>query len=154
MKYLIRSLKYYVQLLLILCVFIAVLMAFKIVDTDLDTLFINGKDSFWQIALIMAVFAAIYPRMGYTTRRVRIGGSFDEVLPVVMKVLTARGYSLKERDGENLIFRLNSVAGRIARMGEDKITFTRQLSGFDVEGLTKDVVRIISLFTDIQQEDE
>ena len=55
MKYLVRALKYFVYLFIILALLIAVLVLTKVVDGNLSTMFVNGTDSLWQIALVMAV---------------------------------------------------------------------------------------------------
>ena len=69
MKYIIRSIKYFIQLMVILALIIAVLIVAKVVDSDISKIFVNGYDSLWQIALMMAAFAAIYPRFGYSKRQ-------------------------------------------------------------------------------------
>ncbi|MCQ2177481.1 MAG: hypothetical protein MJY42_01175 [Bacteroidales bacterium] len=154
MRYFIRAAKYFVELTIILVLVIVLLMAFKVVDTDIDTLFINGRDSLWQIALIMVVFAAVYPRFGFLKRRLRIAGSFEEIFPTVEQVMAAGGYELESRDGENLAYRIRSKAARITRMGEDRITLTRSLGGFEIEGPGKDIARIISRFSRLETEGE
>ena len=78
MRYLIRSVKYFVQLMVILCLIIAILIVAKVVDADISRIFVNGYDSLWQIALLMAVFAAIYPRFGYARRQAIVPGSDEE----------------------------------------------------------------------------
>ncbi|MBR4808789.1 MAG: hypothetical protein IK031_00735, partial [Bacteroidales bacterium] len=78
MKYLIRAVKYFVQLTVILSLIIAILIVAKVVDSDISKIFVNGYDSLWQIALMMAAFAAIYPSFGYGRRRVVVPGSDDE----------------------------------------------------------------------------
>jgi len=42
-----------------------------------------------------------------------------------------------------MTFRSKSLANRIFRMGEDRITITKSLGGFEVEGLSRDIVRIV-----------
>lgn len=146
MKYLIRSLKYFAELAIVLAVFIAVLMALKIVESDLNALFVNGTKSLWTIAGLMVVFAAIYPKFGYTSRRIFLKGSFEEILPEIKEKMTSRGYILDKTEGENLVFRLSSTVARITRMAEDKITFTREMNGYTLEGPSKDVIRIVNSF--------
>lgn len=154
MKYLIRSLKYFAELVIVLTVFILVLMLLKVVEPDINTMFVNGARSLWTIAGLLAVFAAIYPRFGYTSRRIYLTGSFDEILPEVKEKMTERGYVLEKTDGENLVFRLTSVVARITRMAEDRITFTREMNGFTIEGPSKDVIRIYNGFEFPESEQE
>ena len=54
-----------------------------------------------------------------------------------------RGYRLESENGENMTFRNRSILNRITRMMEDRITFTRTLGGFELEGLRKDTIRVI-----------
>lgn len=54
-----------------------------------------------------------------------------------------RGYRLESEKGENMTFRNRSLLNRITRMMEDRITFTRTLGGFELEGLRKDTIRVI-----------
>ena len=62
MKYLIRSLKYYCYLIILLALIILALVLTGFVEADLSKMFVNGYDSLWQIALVMLAFAALYPR--------------------------------------------------------------------------------------------
>lgn len=142
MRYLIRSIKYFIYLFIILSLMIGVLMALNFVETDLDKLFVGGRDSLWQIALLMAVFAAIYPRFGYTTRFVPMGGSFEELRPGVVKMMQASGYVLEKEEEGSLSFRRRSPLSRAMKMFEDRIRFTHALGGWNIEGHSRDVVVI------------
>ncbi len=148
MKYIIRAAKYFVYLALLLVVFIAILSALKIVGSDVDSIFRNGKDSLWQIALIMAVFAAVYPRLGFGRRTAFIPGAFQDIRGGVADTMQRLGYELEKEDGENLSFRLSGGFPRFRRMFEDRITMTRNISGFECEGPNRDLVRVISALED------
>ena len=144
MKYLIRSVKYFVQLMVILTVIIAVLIVAKVVDSDISKIFVNGYDSLWQIALMMAAFAAIYPRFGYSRRQALLPGSDEEAAPVLEKVMKAYGYEKEARPDAVLAYRKSSGASRFFRLWEDRITVTRFVSGYELEGASKDVVRLLN----------
>lgn len=144
MKYLVRAIKYFAYLAIILCIFIILLSVFGLVGTSLNDIFKDGASSLWKIAGIIAAFAAIYPRLGFGTRNVFVPGSYQEIRPGVIEVMHDHGYVLEDEDGENLKFRLRSPVLRLTRMGEDRITFTRTAAGFDLEGPTKDLVRLVS----------
>ncbi len=144
MRYLIRSVKYFLYLFIILSLMIAVLMALNLVESDLDKLFVNGRDSLWQIALLMAVFAAIYPRFGYTTRFVPMAGSFEELRPAAVEMMKASGYILEKEAEGSLSFRRRSPLSRAMKMFEDRISFTHALGGWNIEGHSRDVMVIAS----------
>ena len=81
MKYIIRSLKYFCYLICILVLIILALVLTGFVEADLSKMFVNGYDSLWQIALIMLVFAIIYPRFGFSSRTAHLFGPAEEIRP-------------------------------------------------------------------------
>lgn len=144
MRYLIRAVKYFFYLLIILSLVISALIFFEVVDSDISTLFVNGYDSYWQIALLMAVFAAIYPRFGFSRRKAYMNGSDEELRPEVMSVMEDHGYRLESEDGADFVFVKRSPLSRALKMWEDRISFSRDISGYNLEGLTRDLPRLIS----------
>lgn len=154
MRYLIRSVKYFFQLIIVLTLFIVILALLHVVESDPSRIFVNGLDSLWQIALIVAVFAAIYPKFGYTSRRIYMNGSFEQIFPSLEEEMQNRGYRLENREGENLTFRMRSAVARISRLGEDRITMTRTLNGWSLEGPGKDVIRVVNGINSRFQEGE
>ncbi len=148
MIYLIRAVKYFVQLLVILALVIAILIVAKVVDSDISQIFVNGYDSLWQIGLLMAVFAAIYPKFGYASRQAIVPGSDEETLSVLESVMDSYGYKREERTDGVLAFRKAHIPDRVMRLWEDRITETRFVSGYELEGANKDVVRIVNALRD------
>lgn len=144
MKYFIRALKYYVYLLVLLAVIILALVLTGFVEADLSKMFVNGYDSLWQIALLMLVFALFYPRFGFSKRTAHLYGSPEELRPDVMKVMEGLGYRLEcEKDGGYQFLRRSGFS-RALKMWEDRITLTPTGAGMEVEGLTRDLSRIVS----------
>ena len=142
MRYFIRSVKYFLQLMVILTIIIAVLIVAKIVPGDISQIFVNGYNSLWQIALLMAAFAIIYPRFGYLRREAVLPGSDDEVESVLRRVMEAHGY-VEEPQGKDGLrsFRKKSAGDRLTRLWEDRIRVTRCATGFELEGIGRDVTR-------------
>ena len=167
-RYIIRVVKYFIQLMVILAVIIAILIVAKVVDSDISKIFVNGYDSLWQIALMMACFAAIYPRFGYGRRQAIVPGSDEEVEPVLRQVMEAHGY-VEEGDSSHSLrmtgkagmtgtdgmtgtgircFRKKSVTARLTRLWEDRISVERCATGFELEGISRDVVRLVNALRD------
>lgn len=144
MKYAVRAIKYFFYYLILLAVILAVLRLLHVVEGDITQMFRNGYDSLWQIALMFAVVAAAYPYFGFRKQGVIIPGAYEEIRPGVVALMQERGYELEKEEGENLTFRLRNHVNRIARMWEDRITFTRDFHGFILDGPTRDTVRIKS----------
>ena len=142
MRYLVRSVKYFLRMGLILALVIGVLMAAGFVDSDISRVFVNGYDSLWQIALLLAVFSAIYPKMGYAKRPALLPGSDEETGPVLQQVMEAHGYEKEDRTDGVLSFRKRSAGDRLTRLWEDRITAERIVSGYELEGIGRDVIRL------------
>lgn len=153
MKYFIRSVKYFFYLLVILAIIITALVLAGLVEADISRIFVNGYDSLWQICLIMAVFAAIYPRFGFSSRTAHVYGSPEDVRPLLMRVMNLHGYRLEKEDGQTLTFVKRSVVSRILKMWEDRITVEPEAAGLRLEGITKDLVRLVSGLEASQRED-
>ncbi len=153
MKYIIRSLKYYCYLILLLTLIILALVLTGFVEADLSKMFINGYDSLWQIALIMLAFAALYPRFGFSKRTAHVYGAPEEIRADVVRVMETLGYRLEaEKDGAWSFLRRSGLS-RALKMWEDRITLTPSGAGLEVEGLTRDLVRVVSGLETIQRQD-
>ncbi len=144
MKYIIRAAKYFLHLAVLLFLFILVLSLLHIVGNNVNEIFRGGTDSLWQIGLLLLVFSAIYPMLGYGKRSVMIPGSYSQIRDGVVRAMEERGYILEKEEGENMTFRLKGTLQRLVRIFEDRITLTRRMSGFEAEGKVKDLVRVIS----------
>lgn len=145
MKYFIRSVKYFIYLLVILALVVAILVKMKMVDGNLGTMFVNGYDSLWQIAGIAALFAALYPKLSFSRRSLSAPGEDSQIRPVIMETMDNRGYRLASEDADGTLkFVKRSPLARMTSMWEDTLTFTRELGGYSIEGLTKHSVRVIS----------
>jgi len=141
MKYLVRAIKYYIYLMVVLVLLIAVLILLKMVDADPATIFVGGYNSYWQIALLMLVFSLVYPRFGYSSQEIHLGGDSSETEPLVRRVMENRGYQLKSIDQDgNMSFVKRSVLERAMRMWEDTITFTRTATGYSIEGHNREML--------------
>lgn len=154
MKYFIRSVKYFFYLMIVLCLILVVMIFAGLVEGNIANMFVNGYDSVWQITLFMAVFAAIYPRFGYTTRTAHIYGTSEQAESCLTRVMDIHDYKLHSQDGDQRRYVKRSPIARVFRMWEDTITITPIAGGFEVEGSSKDIVRIVSgLEAANQQED-
>ena len=145
MKYLVRVLKYFVFITVVMALILFVLAQLGIVEKDVNAMFRNGWDSLWQIGLMFLVVSAVYPRVGFCRRGARIPGTYEEIRPGLVHYMAERGYEIETEEGENLTFRRKGFLARLGKLlFEDRITFERDRAGYYIEGRTKDVVRIIS----------
>lgn len=144
MKYLVRAVKYFIYLMVILSLIILVLIMTKMVESDISRMFVNGYDSLWQIALMMAAFALIYPRLGFSCRTAHLYGPIEDNRQEILRVMDILDYRLESEQDGKMCFVKRSILTRIMKMYEDRITISPTATGLEVEGLTKDIVRVVS----------
>lgn len=145
MKYIIRALKYFVFITVVMALILSVLSLAGVVPKGIDAMFRNGWNSVWQIALMFLAVSAIYPRFGFCKRGLVLRGSYGDIRPGLVRFMAEHGYEVGKEEGENLSFRRKGFFPRLVKLlFEDRITFERDRAGFYVEGRTKDVVRIVS----------
>ena len=143
MKYLRRALKYFIRMSILVVVIIGVLMAAGLVSSDINVAFRDGWRSVGHIAAILAGISLLYPYFGYASRGLAVGGEYSSLRGPVLEYMQQKGYVLEKEEGENLVFHLASPLGRISRLWEDRVTFEREIAGFRVEGLNRDIVRLV-----------
>lgn len=153
-KYAVRAVKYFFYFSTIFFLIVGALRISGLAGGNLASMFKDGWTSLGQIAALFAVVSAFYPKLGFTKRKVEIPDQTDQTdqmrKPVepdqrrqtIIDHFESRGYRLEsESDGE-LTFRLRSKVSAFCKMLEDRVTLTRCESGFEIEGLTKEIVRI------------
>ena len=144
MTYLRRALKYFVQITVMLVIIIGVLMALGMVSKDVTVAFQHGWTSVWWIAAAFPAMAAVYPFFGYQKRKILVNGDPTSLRDGLVEALRIRGYVLEDEKDGVYAFRLASPVNRAARLWEDRITLTPILGGFEAEGLSRDLVRVVS----------
>lgn len=143
MKYIIRAVKYFFYFCILLALMLGILILTGTAEaSSIDTLFKDGYNSLVKIAILFGGVSAIYPLFGFQKKDAVIPGEYKEIRGKVVEYMENHGYKLETEEGQNMTFRSRSVVNRIFRMFEDRITLTRTISGFDVEGLRRDVVRL------------
>lgn len=151
MRYIIRSIKYFVYYVVILTIFLCILVLTGNIEADVQTMFKNGYDSLWQIAIIFAIFSAIYPRFGYSKRLACGNGNVDELKSEIARIMESHDYKLISEEAGKLVFRKRSPVLRLLKLFEDKVIITSDFGGVSVDGITKDIVRIKSAIEAAQQ---
>ena len=144
MRYVIRAVKYFFYFCALLALMIGILILAHATDANnVETLFRDGYNSLVKIAIMFGILSAFYPMFGFQKKEAIVPGEYKEIRTAVIEFMESRGYKLESEQGEDMTFRSSSVVNRLFRMFEDRITLTRRISGFDVEGLRRDVVRLV-----------
>lgn len=138
MRYFIRAIKYFLYLFIIMALLLTILVLLGMAEADPAKIFVGGYSSWWKIALAFAALSAVYPRFGYSTAEVFVEEGIDER---IRSIMDARGYKLRSKEGESMVFVKRSPIDRALRLWEDAITITRTENGYSLEGHTKEMVR-------------
>lgn len=141
MKYLIRSLKYFVAL----CVLCVVMMGLMLLTgtsqlTAEETLYLMfHSDRFLLLGIAVVVLSATYPRFGFITRRLE--GDLVEHRRQVENAFHRAGFRLvKEEDGV-LYFRGDGLWKRLTLLFEDEIRVSQYGQWIEIEGIRRGVAR-------------
>ena len=144
MTYIRRALKYFIQTCLLLAIIIGILMLSGMVSRDITVAFTHGWTSVWWILAIFAVMALVYPFFGYQKRKIHVNGDPALAQNGIVEALKIRGYVLGSDADGVLKFHLSSPVNRAFRFWEDTVTLTPILGGWEAEGLSRDLVRVVS----------
>lgn len=143
MRYFIRAVKYFFYFAILTSAILAALVLIGAAEYDgIDSLFADGYDSLWKIAIFFAVIAAVYPKVGFIRRQASVQGGWEEIREGVTGFMNDRGYVLESEGNDRATYRCRGIGGRISRMMEDRVTVTPGDGCLYVEGLRKDVMRL------------
>ena len=143
MRYIIRAVKYFIYIWVIVIVILTALVLMNLVSSDINVMFQHGWKSVGLIAVMFAAVSAFYPLFGYTKRLAAVLGELDASDKEVIEYMTGdvRKYKLESQDGEKMTFRSRSVLRRI--IWDDRITIEKGLGGYYVEGVGREVAKIV-----------
>ena len=144
MKYLIRSIKYFIYFSLMCSLIVTALVLIGAVEGGVDSIFEEGYRSIGKIAIFFAIVAAAYPKFGFIRRDMNINGTWDEFRNQTVEFMNERQYSLESEGADKVTFRCKGMAGRLSKMLEDRVTLIKTDEGWQMEGLRKDVMRLAS----------
>lgn len=142
MKYLIRSIKYFIYFSVICALIVSALVLIGAVEGDINAIFSEGYGSIGKIAVFFAAVAAIYPKVGFINRSICSDKEWKDIRNEVLGYMKERGYELESENAGIVTFRCRSLSGKLSKMYEDRLTLTKTGEGFQLEGLRKDVMRL------------
>ena len=143
MKYLVRSIKYFFYFAFFTTLVLFALVFLNMADSNLESNFAGGSADFLKIGLFYAAVAAVYPKLAFINRKLYIDASADMQAELILFFQDYR-YVLESQTEDTMTFRIKGVGPRLIKMCEDRITITRTLDGYYMEGLRKDVLRLAS----------
>ena len=142
MKYFIRAVKYFFYFAFLTTAIVLVLVATGMASGDINELFEGGYNALWKMAIFFAIVGAVYPKLGFISRKIYVQKSKDEIRDAAVEYMSERSYGFESETSDSITFRYRGTLGRLTRMYEDRIVLTRTEDGYIMEGLRKDVMRL------------
>lgn len=141
-QYLIRSAKYLVWLLLLfVLVFLLMILSGGSRVGPAESLEMLFGSSRGVIMICAIVFLALfYPRYGFVRREVHADLSTNR--DAVLEAFSRSGYRLVDENGGGMVFRAETGLKRALLLWEDTILVVPTPSGFALEGLRKEAVKV------------
>lgn len=142
MKYFTRAVKYFFYFAILTTAIILVLVFIGAVEGDINSIFEDGYDAIWKIAVFYALVAAVYPKLAFIRRDVYVNREWSDIREKTIEFFSERRYGLESEQDGVISFRLRSRAARIAKMCEDRLILRRTPDGYTLEGLRKDALHL------------
>ena len=139
MKYFIRSVKYFFYFAILTTLIILALILIGAVEGSIDSIFEDGYNSLWKIALFFALIAAAYPKFGFVKKQLETSDDWDTVKEKAEAYFSEKPFKIVSKTADSVTFRRRDPLGRLVKMCEDHIILSRTEDGFYMEGLRKDV---------------
>lgn len=140
--YVVRSLKYFVALCVV-CIAIMALMLLSGTSalTFGETLYVMFRtDRFLSLAVAVVVLAALYPRFGFTVRRVE--GDIEDNRTQIVNAFKSAGFSLRREEEGTMIFRAEGFGHRLLLLFEDEIRVSQYGQWIVLDGIRRGVARV------------
>lgn len=144
MKYLIRSAKYFAAFcVLYLGIVWLSVMTSKGMDVSVwdyvAATFATTRGK--MLGLAVVVLSALYPRMGFMTRRVEC--DMEEEKDVIIAAFARAGFSLKGESDGRMLFRATNVLDRIVMLFEDEIVAEQYAQWINITGIRRGVAKVV-----------
>ena len=140
-QYLIRFVKYVIYLGIILLAMLALI--FYTSNHGELTYFwqLIHPSNYWQVALFLVAFAAIYPFVGFVKRKVYLNRTFEQDRDTLIEVILQAKYQMESDLDQKIVFRPKSAITRLMRMYEDRMILDYSDNPIVLQGMRRDVYR-------------
>lgn len=142
MQYFIRAVKYFFYFAILTTLILSVLVIIGAVEGNIESMFSDGYNAIWKMAIFFILVAAVYPKFGFINRRLYVDGDWDTLKNTAQTYMAERRYILVSENGDEVTFRCKDIASRISKMYEDTVVLKKTEDGYFLEGLRKDVIRL------------
>ena len=144
MRYLIRSVKFLVALLVL---YVAAVWLMSVMGASKlsvrDTIFVMFQTLRGQLLVAaIVVWVAIYPKVGYVKRE--CVADFDADKEQITTAFVVSGYELVAQDENEVRYRASNILSRLRLLFEDEVVVRRVESGnIEIEGVRRTVALVM-----------
>lgn len=142
MKYILRSLKYFVALCVICMVLMGLMFATGTSALTLEqTIYVMfHTDRYLMLLIAIVVLAAFYPRFGFVVRKVE--GDVERNREQIINAFAAAGFSLRSELDGLMTFGADGIIQKIMLLGEDQIKVSQYGQWILLDGIRRGVARV------------
>lgn len=144
MKYFVRALKYFAAfcVLYVAIVWLSVMTTKGMDISAWDYIAANFQTTRGKLlGLAVVVLSAVYPRMGFMTRRVECDMETEH--DYILQVFAAAGFTLKEESEGRMVFRADNILSRLFLLFEDEIVVEQYGQWIDITGIRRGVAKVL-----------
>ena len=144
MKYFVRALKYFAAfcVLYFAIVWLSVMTTKGMDVSAWDYIVANFQTTRGKLlGLAVVVLSAVYPRMGFMTRRVVC--DMEAERDYILRVFAAAGFTLKEESEGRMVFRADNILSRLFLLFEDEIVVEQYGQWIDITGIRRGVAKVL-----------
>ncbi len=144
MRYFVRALKYFAAfcVLYFAIVWLSVMTTKGMDVSAWDYIVANFQTTRGKLlGLAVVVLSAVYPRMGFMTRRVEC--DMEAERDYILRVFAAAGFTLKEESEGRMVFRADNILSRLFLLFEDEIVVEQYGQWIDITGIRRGVAKVL-----------
>ena len=104
MKYTVRAIKYFFYFAILTSLIITALVLIGAVEGDINAIFEGGAQALWKIAVFYAAIAAVYPKVGFITRKVDVNRDWSEIRDESIAFFQDRRYEIESETPDKISF--------------------------------------------------
>lgn len=141
MKYLIRSVKYFVYFIVVCSIILVLTFHFSVKPeglTLIDMLLVDG--SIYKMLAFFVAVAAVYPALGFQKKQIYVS-NVKEHRKEIVELFENANYVIDSESATSISFKLRNPFMRLLRLYEDKVIIDYADYPVLIEGLRKDVLR-------------
>ncbi len=140
-KYLIRSVKYFVALCVLLVAIMALNRAMGSTLTMRETFYVMFHTTRGLLLpVVVVVLALCYPRFGFIVRRVE--GDTEHDREQIVNAFRSAGFSLRREEEGTLFFRADGFVQKLLLLWEDEIRVSQYGQWIELDGIRRGVARV------------